>query len=113
MSVRMFAQPALLAALVATGAAFAQSTAAPVTDVGPPPAEERDSSGALVLENSLVRAQREKAFNAAASRTGVGTVGRGAVRARTAAPAQGEIANALESEAAELRRLGAGSLTEK
>src|SRR5438477_10409307 len=37
--------------------------ARPVTDVGPAPAEERDSIGAIVLETSPVRAQRE-AFRA-------------------------------------------------
>ena len=52
-----------------------------MTDVGPAPAEERASPGAIVLENSLVRAQRESAFERLASRTGVASVGRGVLRA--------------------------------
>jgi hypothetical protein len=112
MNIRLFAGPAVAAALFGAGAALAQ-TAGRMTDVGPPPAEERNSAGALVLENSMVRAQREKAFAESSSRTGVGTVGRGVLRATARAQKQAELASARESEAADLYRRGAGSLNEK
>ena len=56
-----------LAVAVGTGAVLAQTTST-TTDVGPPPAEERSSPGAIVLENSLVRAQSDNAFQRSASR---------------------------------------------
>ena len=77
-----------------------------------PPAEERASTGAVVLENSPVPAQR-KAYAESAARTGVTSVGRGLVRATTRAEVLGELASAREAEAAEFHRRGAGALTEK
>ena len=81
-----------LAAAVGTGAVLAQTPTetSATTDVGPPPAEERSSTGAIVLENSLVRAQRDNAFQRSASQTGVTSVGprrgarhlEGAIRSR-------------------------------
>ena len=112
MRIGLFGGPVVLAAFLAAGAAHAQAPAAPVTDVGPIAAEERDSNGAVVLENSLVRAQRNKAFAESSSRTGVGTVGRGVVRAKSRAEVQGELASARKLEAEELYRRGAGSLTQ-
>jgi len=84
-----------------------------VTDVGPAPAQERNSLGAIVLGNSLVRAQRQNAFERASSRTGVASVGRGVLRATMKAQREAELAQAREQEAAELYRRGAGGLTEK
>jgi hypothetical protein len=84
-----------------------------VTDVGPAPAQERDSLGAIVLENSLVRAQRQNAFERASSRTGVTSVGRGVLRATAKAKSEADMAQAREDEAAELYRRGAGALTDK
>ena len=112
MSIRSLAGPALAAALLGAAAAMAQTTAAPVTDAGPPPAEERASTGAVLLEKSPVPAQR-KAFAESAARTGVGTVGRGILRATTRAEVQAELASARDAEAAEFRLRGAGALTEK
>jgi hypothetical protein len=103
---------AALVAAVGTGTVFAQ-TAPVVTDVGPLPAEERSSTGAIVLENSLVRAQRENAFQRSGSQTGVTSVGRGVLRATMKAQAQADLARAREAEAAKLQDRGAGSLIEK
>ena len=123
MTIRLLAGPALVATLLAVGTAQAQTApgltdpgpAKGVTDVGPPPAEERDSAGAVVLENSKVRAQRKAAESSA--RTGVGSVGRGVIRAttraQTRAQTQAELASARDAEAAEFHRRGAGSLTGK
>jgi len=84
-----------------------------VSDVGPRPAEDRSSTGAVVLENSMVRAQREQAFERAGSRTGVTSVGRGTVRAMKRAQVQADLAQARENEAIELRERGASSLDAK
>lgn len=110
MDIRLLTAPALLATLIGAGPAFAQNPAR-VTDVGPPPAEERDSAGAIVLEDSMVRAQREKAFAEASGRTGVVSVGQRLVRTRS--QARSEAASARADDTAELVRRGAGSLTGK
>lgn len=87
---RSFAALALVAGLA--GGAMAQSTVpadsdapqAPpgqvMSDAQPLPAEVRDSHGAIVLEQSKVRAQRNE-FQAAGERTGVtSTIGRNVSR---------------------------------
>ena len=65
---------AAFAAVLGAGGVLAQTApAAPdtsagspvVSDVGPPPAHERNSLGAIVLENSPVRAQRDRDFEKA------------------------------------------------
>jgi hypothetical protein len=112
MRIRSLAGPALAIALLGAVAANAQTSASRITDVGPPPAEERASTGAVVLEKSPVPAQR-KAFAESAARTGVVSVGRGVMRATTRAETQAELASAREAEAAEFYRRGAGALTEK
>ena len=93
MSLRSLAGPALAAALLAATVATAQTTTAPVTDVGPPPAEERNSTGAVVLEKSPVLAQK-KAFADSAARTGASSIGRGVMRATTSAQTRAELASA-------------------
>jgi hypothetical protein len=118
-------QAAVLAAVLGTlgtGGAFAQGTPAEpaaatpgkpgavVSDVGPPPAEERNSTGAIVLENSLVRAQRENGFARASAHTGVASVGRGVLRATMKAQKQAETAQAREDDAVDFYRHGAGAL---
>ncbi|MFC5496578.1 hypothetical protein ACFPOE_03450 [Caenimonas terrae] len=111
MGIRSLAPPALAAAaLLGAAAAMAQTAAPRVTDVGPPPAEERDSAGAVLLEKSPVPAQR-KAFAESAARTGVVSVGRGVMRATTRARTAAALASARQAEAAEFRRRGAGALT--
>jgi hypothetical protein len=104
---------AAVGAALAAGCALAQTPAPAVTDVGPPPAEERGSTGAVVLQNSLVRAQREDAFQKSSTQTGVGSVGRGVLRATMKAQAQADLAHAREAEAADLYNRGAGALTPK
>ena len=103
---------AALVTALGTGGVLAQS-APVVTDVGPPPAEERSSTGAIVLDKSLERAQRDNAFERSAARSGVASVGRGAVRATMRAQTEADLAQARQDEARELRGRGAGSLTEK
>lgn len=113
---------AALAAALGAGSVLAQTTPSTtdggivspvVTDVGPAPAQERESLGAIILENSLVRAQRRNAFERASSRTGVASVGRGVLRATLQAQRKAELAQAREDEAVEMYRRGAGGLTEK
>ncbi len=104
---------AALSAALGAGCVLAQTPPLVMTDVGPPPAEDRSSTGAIVLENSLVRAQRENAFQKSSSRTGVGSIGRGVLRATMKAQADAELAQARQKEATDLYDRGAGSLTEK
>lgn len=100
---------AIGAATLGAGCVLAQTTAPVVTDVAPPPAEERGSTGAIVLENSLVRAQRDNAFQRSASRNGVASVGRRVLRATMEAQAQGELAQSGEPpRPIELYKPGAG-----
>jgi hypothetical protein len=114
----------LLAATLGAGSAIAQTAPSPtptpagqappvVSDVGPPPAEDRSSTGAIVLENSLVRAQRDNAFERSASQSGVATVGRGVLRSTMRARTEADLAQAREAEKMELKHRGAGSLIEK
>lgn len=109
MSIRSLTGPALAAALLGAAVATAQTAAAPVTDVGPAPAEERASAGAVVLEKSPVQAQK-KAFADSAVRTNASSVGKGVVRA-TRAQMRAERASSRAAEAADLQRLGSGALT--
>jgi hypothetical protein len=113
-------QAAVLAAMLGAGVAVAQTAqpvpaqpgmpAGVVTDIGPAPAEERNSTGAIVLENSLVRAQRENGFARASAHTGVASVGRGVLRATMKAQKQAETAQAREDDAVDFYRHGAGAL---
>ena len=86
------------------GGVLAQAAAPVVTDVAPPPAEERASTGAIVLEDSLVRAQRDRDFERVSTRTGVLSVGRGIVRETMKAQAQADLAQARAAQAAEFDR---------
>lgn len=108
---------ALLAALVA-GGVFAQSSEKPAspevgqppvaTDAGPPPAQERDSVGAVVLENSPVRAQRAL-IGKPSGMTRVNDVTRNTDRAQI----ERDLARQRDAEEVNLHRDGAGSLTVK
>lgn len=124
MSQSKLLRTAWLAATLGAGGVLAQTAPSPtptpavqappvMSDVGPPPAEDRASAGAIVLENSLVRAQRDSAFERSASRSGVATVGRGVVRSTMRAKTEADLAQAREAEITELKGRGAGSLTEK
>ena len=109
-------QMAALAAVLAAGAAAAQSTAptaleapAVVTDVGPAPAHERNSIGAIP-----VRAQRDRDFEQRATpRARASTVGRSVLRSTTKAKARADLQESREAEAAELYRRGAAGQIKK
>lgn len=110
-----------LAAVLAAGPAAAQSSPptaaegpAVVTDVGPPPAQERDSMGAIVLEESPVRAQRDRDFEqGTAPKPRASKVGREILRSTTKAKARAELKQAREAEAVELYRRGAAGQIKK
>lgn len=112
MNIRSFTGLGLAVALMAAGAAHAQSEPR-ITDTGPPPAEERNSTGAVVLENSPVRAQRNQAAAESSKRTGVATVGRGVLRATKRAQVKAELASVRAADAADFYQRGAGNLIEK
>jgi hypothetical protein len=95
---------AVCAATLGAGCVLAQIAAPVVTDIAPAPAEDRDSTGAIVLQSSLVRAQRDNAFERASSRNGLGSVGRRAVRAAMDRQPQGELAEVREPRPIELHQ---------
>jgi hypothetical protein len=109
-----------LAAVLAAGPAAAQSsppstgTPGVITDVGPAPAHERDSMGAIVLEESPVRAQRDRDFEQGPSpRARAATVGRNVLRATTKARTKADLQQSREAEAVELYRRGAAGQVKK
>lgn len=111
MRIRLSRASVAFAALLGLAITQAQTLPPQGTDVGPPPAESRDSAGAIVLENSMVPAQRAKAVAESAGGTGVVSVGRRDVSSRARGATADELATARSAEATELRRKGAGSLT--
>jgi hypothetical protein len=112
---------AVSAATLTCGAAIAQTTPSTIqggstpvlTDVGPAPAQERNSVGAVVLEDSMVLAQRRAAFERASLNTGVASVGRGVIRKTMKEQTRSELAQAREDAAVEFYQRGASSLTPK
>lgn len=110
MSIVIVMRIGLAAAGLAAGGALAQALTPVQTDTGPPPAEERDSMGAVVLENSMVRAQRQ-AFPGHFTRTRVTSVGRNVARAQRAERTKEELQQQREEDAIRLHEMGAGSLT--
>ena len=81
---------AVLGAALFTGSLWAQTADTPkmplqgpavATDAGPPPAEDRSSHGAIVLDNSRVRAQRGIARGSRDPATVMGNVAKPAERA--------------------------------
>jgi|GEM_PF-2307359 len=82
-----------------------------MSDVAPLPAEDRSSTGAIVLHNSLVRAQRDNAFSASGERTGISSVARSATRVLTGRRAEADMADARDEGNEHLKRMGAGALT--
>jgi hypothetical protein len=122
MDIRTVTRPIFALALAAAGSAFAQSTSPSVTtpsvmasppvmnDTTPLPAEERDSLGAIVLENSMVRAQRQ-AFAARHTSVRVANVGRGLARTQRKAQTKEELQQQHDDESLRLREMGAGALT--
>jgi hypothetical protein len=74
----------LMAAAWAAGSAFAQPTPPVMTDTTYAPAEERDSVGAVLLEENMVVAQRRE-FGTRSTPRDVQAVGRGVMQATLAA----------------------------
>ncbi|MBI5278912.1 MAG: hypothetical protein HY854_20935 [Burkholderiales bacterium] len=107
-------QSAVVALAVCGAAAFAQTmpTPAVMTDTAPLPAQDRSSAGAIVLEDSMVLAQRE-AFRQAGARTGVATIGRNAMRATMRQQTIQDLAEMRAQEAARFRDGGAAAQDEK
>lgn len=105
------------AVLVAGGVSAQTAPAAPdaaigspvISDVGPPPAHERSSLGAIVLEDSPVRAQRDRDFERTPPKAVSGKTKHATTKARTAA----QLEKAREAEAVELYQRGAGAMTPK
>ena len=96
------------------GAALAQqSTPQVMTDTAPLPAEDRNSTGAIVLENSPVRAQRDRDFDPSEPRASNKSVGKGILRKTIREESKAERAKAREAEAIEFYRRGAGALDSK
>lgn len=105
---------AVLAATFISGGAFAQQGTPPVmSDAAPLPAEDRNSPGAIVLENSPVRAQRDRDFDPSAPRAAPKSVGKGVMRATIREQTKSDRAKAREAEAIEFYRRGAGALDPK
>lgn len=110
----------VLAAGLAAPVALAQNaptapTPQVMTDAAPLPASDRGSIGAVVLEDSMVIAQREHrmAFQQAAERTGLASIGRNSIRATLREQTRSELAQARAQEAARLRDQGAAGLEMK
>ena len=79
------ARGSLIAAVLWTaGSAFAQVTPPVMTDTTYAPAEDRDSVGAVVLEENMVLAQR-RAFGQRSTPQEVAAIGRGVMQATIAA----------------------------
>jgi hypothetical protein len=98
------------AALLAAAGAYAQSEPPVMNDITLPPAEDRDSVGAVVLENSMVRAQREVYIASRSGASRVAAVARDADRATRAARTREDIKAMREDDRMRLREMGAGSL---
>jgi hypothetical protein len=81
-----------------------------VSDVAPPPAESRDSAGAIVLHHAPVRAQREGDADPAAATRTMGNVGRGADQPSKVQGTRDDLTQTQDDDARELRLRGASSL---
>ncbi|HTH80648.1 MAG TPA: hypothetical protein VL593_16870 [Ramlibacter sp.] len=121
MDIRTVMRPVLAMTLAAAGSAFAQSTNPSVTtpsvittppvmnDTLPLPAENRESLGAVVLQDSMVRAQRE-AFAARRTSLSVANVGRRVDRVQRKTQTKQELQQQRDDESLRLREMGAGAL---
>lgn len=123
MSHQILLRAAVVAAALGAGNVLAQTVPSPkpaatsvspvVSDVGPRPAEDRSSLGAVVLENSMVRAQREHAFERSATRTGVASIGRGVLRATMQKQTEADLAAVRLNEALQFHGRGAATLDDR
>jgi hypothetical protein len=99
---------ACAAAMMAAGA-FAQNSALPVvSDTAPLPAEDRGSTGAIVLEQSPVRAQRDRDFEqgAAGKKTPPSSIGKHVLDATMRAQTKADLQKAREQKAIEFDKHG-------
>lgn len=110
---RCVLQAAALAAALGAGGVMAQANAPVMTDVAPLPAEDRASPGAIVLEKSLVKAQRDNAFQRSSAQTGIGTINRGVLRTTSKAQTEADLALARENESIDLYNRGAAGLVKQ
>jgi hypothetical protein len=98
------------AALLAAGGAYAQSLTPVLTDVNPLPAEDRDSVGAVVLQDSMVRAQRAVYIASRSRATSVEAVAGAADRATRRAQTKEDLKALRDDDQMRLHEMGAGSL---
>ena len=71
-----------------------------LSDAQPLPAEDRESTGAVVLDQSRVRAQQRTGFNASAERTGIpSAIGRNVTRVMERARSWKDVREAEAPEA--------------
>ncbi|MES2632462.1 MAG: hypothetical protein V4669_05790 [Pseudomonadota bacterium] len=111
-SIRASACALALFAAMGAGPVLAQTSPVVLSDVGPAPAEERDSAGAIVLETSRVPAQRAASQMGAAPDTR--SMGAGPATSRMSgerARYEAEAAR-IRQEEADLKRKGAASVLE-
>jgi len=80
-----------------------------MNDTLPLPAENRESLGAVVLQDSMVRAQRE-AFAARRTSLSVANVGRRVDRVQRKTQTKQELQQQRDDESLRLREMGAGAL---
>lgn len=124
MSNRSFVRAAaavLSTAILACGGAFAQSDDSftprmdltPRTDTAPPPAEERNSMGAVVMMDDPVLAQRAQMLNLARSAPDTRSMGAGAERVMQREATREELFKQRLVEAMEFYRRGPASATPK
>lgn len=111
MTLRPAAFPIAFAMLLAVAGARAQN-APPTTDFGPAPAEERASTGAVVIVKTPVPALRDQVLQTDSARMGAAPSTAADTAIRTPAPTRAQARAAKErarSAAADrLRRSGAG-----
>ena len=112
MTIRPLSKPIVFAVLFTVAAVAQAQTAPPTTDVGPPPAEERTSTGAVVLEKSPAPTLRDKVVTDAAIVGAASSIAATSqVRTQpTRASTRSAKARARAAQA-DLRRSGAGSPT--
>ena len=103
----------LSTALFASGAAFAQASQTR-TDTAPPPAEDRNSLGAVLMMDEPVLAQRaEMQQMMARSAPDTRSMGAGPARVLQREAAKEELKEQRTIDALEFHRRGAGALIEK
>jgi len=90
----------LIVAACAAASAFAQPTPPVMTDTTYAPAEDRDSVGAVLVEDRMVIAQRRE-FGARSTPQDVAAIGRGVMQATLAAAE-------MKDSGPDTRALGAG-----